>query len=97
MINFPAFPREPIKITMPDGAVRDGTSFETSPYDVAMKIHRKLAEQTILAKVKYSRRVGTLDDGLFNPEAEESKGEEEAGEGWWQWDATRPLEGDCEL
>lgn len=96
MFNFVAFPHEPIKITMPDGNVKEGTSFETSPFDIAKGIHKKLAEQTILAKVKYSRRVATLDDGLFNPEAEESKGEEEK-EDWWLWDATRPLEGDCQL
>jgi len=30
--------RKPIKITMPDGAVREGTSFDTSPVDVAKKI-----------------------------------------------------------
>ena len=62
---------------MPDGAVREGTSFKTTPFDIAMQIHKKLAEQTILAKVKYAKRVATLDDGLFNPEAGEDGKEEE--------------------
>ena len=83
---------------MPDGAVREGTSFKTTPFDIAMQIHKKLAEQTILAKVKYAKRVATLDDGLFNPEAgEDGKEEEEQSEDWWQWDVNRPLEGDCHL
>ena len=38
-------------------------------------------------------RIATLDEGLVNPEADA----ENEGEGWMQWDATRPLEGNCEL
>jgi threonyl-tRNA synthetase len=92
------FPQKPIKITMPDGAVRDGTSFVTTPFDIASAIHKKLGEQTVLAKVKYTNRVATLDDGLFNPEAGEDGKSEESGAGdWWQWDANRALEGDCNL
>jgi hypothetical protein len=59
---------EPIKIIMPDGAVKEGVSFETSPYDIAAKISKQFADKIITAKVKYSRRVDTLDEGLFNPE-----------------------------
>lgn len=47
-----------------------------------------------MAKVKYSKRVATLDEGLLNPEAEEGKSEQDQ---WYFWDVTRALEGDCEL
>ena len=58
---------EPIKITMPDDSVKEGVSFETSPYDIAAKISKQFADKLITAKVKYSRRVDTLDEGLLNP------------------------------
>jgi len=38
-------------------------------------------------------RIATLDEGLINPEATA----ENIGEGWMQWDATRPLEGDAQI
>jgi len=79
---------------MPDGAVKDGVSFVTSPFDVANSISKQFAEKVVVAKVRYSRRVGTLDDGLLNPEAEEGKDE---GDQWYFWDVYRKLEGDCEL
>ena len=47
-----------------------------------------------MAKVRYpGPRVGTLDVNLKNPEAEN----EAKNEGWMAWDATRLLEGSCEL
>ena len=33
-----AKPREPLKVTLPDGKLIDGTTWETSPYDIAKKI-----------------------------------------------------------
>jgi threonyl-tRNA synthetase len=65
------FPKRPIKITLPDGTVKEGMSFETSPYDIAKGISKQMADKIIVAKIKYSTRVATLDDGLLNPEAEE--------------------------
>lgn len=79
---------------MPDGAVKTGTSFVTSPMDIANGISQGFAQKIIVAKVKYSKRVATLDDGLLNPEAEEGKDEQDQ---WYYWDVSRPLEGDCEL
>ena len=34
------FAHDPIKITMPDGAVKEGTSFETSPFTIATAISK---------------------------------------------------------
>jgi threonyl-tRNA synthetase len=91
---YKAFPREQIKVTLPDGKVLEGISFEDSPFSIAAKISKQFAEKVIVAKVKYSRRVATLDEGLLNPEAE---GETDFEDQWFYWDVLRPLEGDCEL
>ena len=77
---------------MPDGAVKEGVSFKTSPYDIAAQISKQFADKIVVAKVKYSKRVATLDEGLLNPEAEEGKSEEDQ---WYFWDVNRVLEGDC--
>lgn len=41
---------EPIKITMPDGAVRDGKKWLTSPMDIAREIHQGLANSALIAE-----------------------------------------------
>ena len=91
---FSGFEKKPIKVTMPDGGVREGTSFKTSPFDIACQISKQFADKIVVAKVKYSNRVATLDEGLLNPEAEEGKSDEDQ---WYFWDVNRVLEGDCHL
>jgi threonyl-tRNA synthetase len=44
--------KKPIKITLPDGSVKDGVAFETSPFDIARAISKSLAESCVAAKVK---------------------------------------------
>lgn len=46
-----AQPRVPITITMPDGSIREGTAWETSPMDIAKSIAKSLAERVVIAKV----------------------------------------------
>ena len=61
---------------------------------MAKIISKQLAEKIVVAKVKYPEgRIATLDEGLMNPEEEKAG----ANDGWMVWDATRPLEGNCEL
>eukprot|EP00899_Mesostigma_viride_P012864 jgi/Mesvir1/21579/Mv04019-RA.1 len=48
---------EPLKITMPDGAIREGKKWITSPMDIALQISKGLAEKACIAKVN-----GTLWD-----------------------------------
>jgi threonyl-tRNA synthetase len=79
---------------MPDMSVKEGTSFKTTPFDIAKGISKQFAEKIIVAKLKYSRRVATLDEGLLNPEADEKTDFEQQ---WFFWDVNRPLEGDCQL
>jgi len=44
-------PRIPIKITLPDGKQMDGVANETTPLDIATKIHRQLGARVVAAKV----------------------------------------------
>jgi len=67
---YASMPREPIEVTLPDGNVKAGTSFETTPLDIAKAISNSLAKTILVAKVKFSSRVATLDEGLKNPEEE---------------------------
>ncbi|WVQ78227.1 threonine-tRNA ligase [Cryptococcus sp. DSM 104549] len=46
-----AQPREPITITFPDGKTAEGTSWETTPLQLARGISSSLAERIIIAKV----------------------------------------------
>ncbi|KIK95681.1 hypothetical protein PAXRUDRAFT_140136 [Paxillus rubicundulus Ve08.2h10] len=43
--------REEITITMPDGSERKGTSWETTPMDVAKEVSKSLSERVVIAKV----------------------------------------------
>lgn len=51
-MSFLAQPRVPITITMPDGSVREGTAWETSPMDIAKSIAKSLSERVVIAKVR---------------------------------------------
>ncbi|KAF9011877.1 tars protein [Cyathus striatus] len=46
-----AQPREEITVTLPDGAQRKATSWETSPMDIAKEISKPLSERVVIAKV----------------------------------------------
>jgi threonyl-tRNA synthetase len=46
-----AKPREKIQITLPDGKIIEGLSWETSPYTIAAGISQGLADTTVIAKV----------------------------------------------
>jgi hypothetical protein len=42
-----------IVITMPDGSERKGTSWSTSPMDVAKEVSKSLSERVVIAKVRF--------------------------------------------
>ncbi|KAK6069189.1 threonyl-tRNA synthetase [Seiridium cupressi] len=44
-------PREPITITMPDGSIKAGTSYETTPGDIAKGISNSLYKRTVVARI----------------------------------------------
>lgn len=93
-------PKQEIQITLPDGKVLNGTSWETTPMMIAQSISKGLAQQVVVAKVKYSNRIGIeAEDGLnmINAGLDEDMPEIEANTEGELWDLNRPLEGDCNL
>ena len=64
-----AAPRNPLKIVLKDGSVKEATSYETSPMDIARQISKSLADRLCIAKVN-----GELWDleRPFEGEADES-------------------------
>jgi threonyl-tRNA synthetase len=67
-----------ISVTLPDGSVKQGVAFKTSPYDIAKAISTGLADSIIIAKVCYSSRLDgdsklvqvddEADEGIQNKE-----------------------------
>lgn len=106
-------PDEPISITLPDGTVKSGLAFKTSPYDVALSIAKGLADSIIIAKVAYTRRLEEDTIVACDNDEEETSAEDQANvsaltaasqsalsskaDDGELWDITRPLVGDCHL
>jgi len=97
-------PHEPIKITLPDGSVRDGESWKTTPFDIAKSISNKLAKQVTVAEVIYTgKRLATenivhAEEDMMNEANEDAVGASKASDEKIElWDISRPLEGDCKL
>ncbi|OAD79199.1 hypothetical protein PHYBLDRAFT_106919 [Phycomyces blakesleeanus NRRL 1555(-)] len=44
-------PRVPITITLPDGTVKEGTAWETTPMNIAAGIAKSLSERVVISKV----------------------------------------------
>ena len=94
---------QPISITLPNGDVKEGVAFKTSPYDVAKAISQGLADSIIIAKVAYTRRLdGNADtvvacDDEVDEEAHPSSDILVHATEGQLWDLTRPLVGDCKL
>ena len=98
--------RDPINITLPDGSVKPGTRWQTTPFDIASAISVSLANNSMVARVLYSER--ELLESLGKVVAADNDGEAEAAsEGCCGghaeeskavlWDMSRPLEGHCKL
>lgn len=49
--DIAAKPREPITITLADGSIKQGTSWETTPADIAKGISNSLLKRTVVAKL----------------------------------------------
>eukprot|EP00397_Hematodinium_sp_SG-2012_P008212 GEMP01008267.1.p1 GENE.GEMP01008267.1~~GEMP01008267.1.p1 ORF type:complete len:868 (+),score=204.98 GEMP01008267.1:430-3033(+) len=95
-----AQPRKPIKITLPDGSVREGTAFETTPMDIANGISKKLANDAVVAKVTYLEQLASLTQCVVADEEESDVEVDEAHQvkdPAVTWDLTRPLEDSCNL
>lgn len=44
-------PRNPITITLPDGSTKPGTSYETTPIEIAASISQGLRDKVVISKV----------------------------------------------
>lgn len=94
-------PRAPLAVTLPDGSVKEGTAWVTTPYDIAAGISQGLADSAIVAKIKYTEAVDTSELGLLKVEdgldVEGSSAAGGEGGDAMLWDLTRPLLGSCAL
>jgi threonyl-tRNA synthetase len=92
---------KPIEITLPDGAKKQGTSFKTTPMEIATGISKSLAGQVVIAKVTYSEAwsdslKGDVMPASLSDDEDEEEAEAESNPGV-TWDLNRPLEGSCKL
>ncbi len=72
---------QPIKITLLDGSVHDGTSWETSPLDVAKAT--KASPFPVTAFVQYTgERFGKEADAASDGIEKEEEDDESRGEPW---------------
>lgn len=51
LVELAAKPKDKINITLPDGKVVEGLSWESTPYEIARGISQGLADNTVIAKV----------------------------------------------
>eukprot|EP01029_Cantina_marsupialis_P029274 TRINITY_DN780016_c0_g1_i1.p1 TRINITY_DN780016_c0_g1~~TRINITY_DN780016_c0_g1_i1.p1 ORF type:complete len:737 (-),score=267.70 TRINITY_DN780016_c0_g1_i1:93-2303(-) len=78
--------KKPIAITMPDGSVKEGIAFETTPMDIAVGISAGFARSIIACGVEYAEGV--------EPQA---VSDEKTQDDLMMWHMNRPLEGDCKI
>lgn len=83
---------------MPDGKVKDGKAFETTPLDIAKGISKGLADSVVAAKLIYREPVASLQQCVAADGEDDEPEEVDSGPGKTVlWDMTRPLEGSCRL
>ena len=90
-----SYPEENITVSLPNGGSKTGVAFKTTPGEIAKAISRSLLEKTIVAKVKYTRRL-VVEDVVCADEDHPDENKVESA-GFELYDLNRPLEGDCEL
>ena len=88
-----------IYVTLPNGDIKEGISFLTTPYDIAKTISQGLADNVVVAKVSYSNRFDSNAELVVacDDEAEDALVQSSMNSDSELWDLTRPLVGDCFL
>lgn len=83
---------------MPNGAVKEGISWETTPLDIAMSISRSLADEVVISKVQYTGEKYGVEDvyGAISCGGDDGM-KASSSEGGELWDLNRPLIGNCSL
>jgi threonyl-tRNA synthetase len=87
----------PIKIELPDGKVKDGKAFQTTPLDIAQSISKGLADTVIVAKLIYREPIASLKQCVAADNDDSDQEEVATSEASVLWDVTRPLEGSCRM
>lgn len=92
-------PEIEISVTLPDGSVKRGRAFHTSPYDIAKEISQGLADNVVIAKVQYTSKYEEDSDVIACDEDDEAMtaSSSSSNESEVLWDLNRPLIGDCHL
>ena len=55
-------PAQAITVTLPDGAEKPGTAWETTPRAIAAGVSKKLAKEVLVAKVRYAEAPPSLGE-----------------------------------
>ena len=92
-----SLPMEPITILLPTGSSKSGISFKTTAFEIAREISRSLSDRVLVAKVKYTRRLGRDFEDIVCADEEHPEEHKEPSGGFELYDLNRPLEGDCEI
>ena len=91
-LSIATLPDTEITITLPNGDIKHGFAFKTTPLDIANSISKGLAESIIIAKVVYTTKLDT--DIIVACDEDDENEQLDDGE---LWDMCRPLIGDCKL
>jgi threonyl-tRNA synthetase len=91
-----------IKVSLPDGSVKQGQAFKTTPMDIAKEISQGLADSVVVAKVVFSsrleeQRVVACDEEEDAQAAKDASAQAAGSSEGELWDLNRPLVGDCAL
>jgi len=92
-----------IEIILPDGAKKQGKSWETTPMDIATGISKALAGQVVIAQVTYNESLASISElkGDVMPSSlsddEDEEEQDSTAANTVLWDMNRPLEGSCKL
>ena len=93
--------QDPINITLPDGSVKSGLRWKTTPLEIALGISKGLAANSMVARVLYSE--AELLQKVSSVASVEDEEPVEVGccagheSKAVLWDMARPLEGHCNL
>jgi threonyl-tRNA synthetase len=90
-------PDKEITITLPNGDVKKGLAFKTTPLEIALSISKGLADNVVIAKVNYSTRYEQDTIVAVDGDEEEHEKPDPSKNVGELWDLNRPLIGDCAL
>jgi len=92
-----ALAKPAITVTLPDGKQMPGVAWETTPLDIAGALSKGLMQAVCVSSVRYSNRLKGVTEIIEMATSPDDDVPAVAETQWETWDASRPLEGDCEL